>query len=537
MENAVMKPIFGIAAYAILNIFCLFAAAPAITQTQPNYLANFPNFEPHLTPQQLPGDVDVGMEQKLQAMKKRAEVQRLFDLWAWQAFISLNWPTDSQGKAIADTRSTLPPAWTLWTESPDLFLKGGARPDLCNRPAQARALSLTRDLSASLIRGLAPFKLPADFDKRTIRLLANNSAVGEHSALVPTDDIKQAFSGPLIDQNGNYVFYEILVNKHEVDYICENALYSLSGQQAFAVSHPAVDLPAGVDTQDASGAFEIKLAWKILVEDSDPNHYPDDSGRYLTLSALIPDPSSAGGTKKVKVGLVGMHIAHKAASSKQWIWATFEQVDNLEVDAVAHPNTHPSFFDPLCFICAPNEQPAVTGVNTWAKVPKVQAMRSIPIPKDKVALNEQAQSALAKAGSPLQFYQLIDTQWPMHPSVAPSAWNSGLPDAVTNKAGGDPTPVFLTNITMETYFQGGLQAACSAEELPTGIKCPPSPFASADSPNDKMATVDTTPIFASESCTGCHSSAPLHGAKPIVPGVNSLQLTGDFSWLFSQKAQ
>jgi hypothetical protein len=512
------------------------ASLSAAAQT-PSYLASFPNFEAHLTPQQLPGDVDVALEQKLQSEKKRAEVQRLFDLWAWQAFISLNWPTDSQGKALPNAKSPVPPAWTLWTESPDLFLKGGARPAFCDTPPQQRALSLIRNPVASLIRGLAPFKLPADFDKRAIRLLANNSAVGEHSALVPTDDIKQAFSGPIIDQNGDYVFYEILVNKNEVDYICENSLYSIKGQETFATTHSVVDLPAGVDTQDASGAFEIKLAWKILVEGNGQNQYPDDPSRYLTLSALIPDPSTVGGTKQVKVGLVGMHIAHNAASSKQWIWATFEQVDNLDVDAVAHPNIHPSFFDPLCFTCAPNQQPASTGVNTWANVPKTQAMRSIPIPKDKMALNEQAQSALAKAGSPLQFYQLIDTQWPMHPSVPPSPWNSGLPDAVNNKAGGDPTPVFLTNITMETYFQGGIEAACTAEELPTGVKCPPAPFASADTPNDKTTTVDTTPIFASESCTGCHSSAPLHGAKPVVPGVNTLQLTGDFSWLFSQKAQ
>ncbi len=191
------------------TIGCFYTTSLFASAQTPQYLASFPNFETHLTPRQLPGDVDVALEQKLQSEKKRAEVQRLFDLWAWQAFISLNWPTDAQGKPIHDTKSSSPPAWTLWTESPDLFLKGGARPALCNKPGQERALSLTRNPGASLIRGLAPFKLPTDFDKRAIRLLANNSAVGEHSAIVPTDDIKQAFSSPIIDQNGNYVFYEI----------------------------------------------------------------------------------------------------------------------------------------------------------------------------------------------------------------------------------------------------------------------------------------------------------------------------------------
>jgi hypothetical protein len=82
----------------------------------------------------------------------------------------------------------------------------------------------------------------------------------------------------------------------------------------------------------------------------------------------------------------------------------------------------------------------------------VQASRTIPIPADKVALNGQAQAALAKQGPVWQYYQLIDTQWPTVPSSKPSAWNSGLNPAVSNKPGGQPTPVFLTNITMETLF-------------------------------------------------------------------------------------
>jgi hypothetical protein len=42
---------------------------------------------------------------------------------------------------------------------------------------------------------------------------------------------------------------------------------------------------------------------------------------------------------------------------------------------------------------------------------------------------------------------LIDTQWPTSPAATA---DSGLPQSVANKPGGQPTPVFLTNITMET---------------------------------------------------------------------------------------
>jgi hypothetical protein len=40
----------------------------------------------------------------------------------------------------------------------------------------------------------------------------------------------------------------------------------------------------------------------------------------------VPDPIP------VPMGLVGMHIAVKTRSSPQWVWATFEHVDNLQAD-------------------------------------------------------------------------------------------------------------------------------------------------------------------------------------------------------------
>jgi hypothetical protein len=94
--------------------------------------------------------------------------------------------------------------------------------------------------------------------------------------------------------------------------------------------------------------------------------------------------------------------------------------------------------------------------------------------------------------------------------------------------------VFLTNATMETYFQGPTSTACQNDELPTGVRCPPPAWVSGTAPNNKDTTVDSTPIFATESCMGCHSSASFNGAKAT---AGTKQLTGDFSWLFSQKAQ
>ena len=345
----------------------------------------------------------------------------------------------------------------------------------------------------------------------------------------------------MIDQNGEYVYYEIMIDPNEVDYLCKNGLYNINGQLAFTQgkANVAVVMPAGTEQAEASGSFELKFAWRVM----GPN---DDLTRFFTMPATIMAPQPGGGTKErdVTVGLVGMHIGHKSVTTKQWIWSTFEQVDNLDVDPIAHPSLHASFYDPGCPLCVVNQSPPSDGNGgyAWSNTP-VQASRSVPIPGDKKALNAQAQAALARIGSVWQYYQLIDTQWPIHPNTPPAKWNGPLPDAVANKPGGVPTPVYLTNITMETYFQGGNQSACRNTEAPDGFSCPSDPPSwNSTLNNSSNPVVGTqgigTMIFASESCTGCHSSAGLYIAYDAKTGqgTTSGQLMGDFSWLLSHKA-
>lgn len=537
---SVVSALAAVGAAAIVSTHPIAASAAPSVRT-PTYLANFPNFNPKLSTD-LPGDVDTSLKKKLEDEKKFPLVQRLFDLWSWQAFVTLNWPVDDRGQfapKVSDTRFGAP-KWTTWYESPSIFRQDGGVPAACGKEPAAALLSLTREVNLPIARDLAPFATPPDFDKRRLRLLGNISAVGDISPATLAGDrsgktqaieeITQAFTGPLIDQNGNYVFYEIMIDPNEVGYICTYKLYNIEGQVAFTGGNPQkkADLPRGVDAKDGSGSWELKLAWRILTA-------TDDRTRFLTTPAIVPptngkcpDGSAPAGSQcNVVVGLVGMHIAHKSVSSPQWIWSTFEQIDNLAVDNVAHPKLKPSFFDPDCPICVVNQEPAQNSDGTWATSPPTQAWRAIPIPPDKAALNEQAAAALAKAGSAMRYYQLIDSQWPTDPTAAPTPPAAGLPGAIENKPGGNPTPVYLTNITMETYFQKGPQNACQQEEATT---CPSGQWLSEN--QGKSGPVDMTTVFGTESCMGCHSSAGLY----ITPTTTSGQLTADFSWLFAQKA-
>lgn len=529
-------------AAAAAGVACLGGGATATllqaAQPLPPYLQTFPDFNAKVTPQ-MPGDVDIGLKTKLEHDKLFARVQREFDLYSWQMFLALAWPTNSQGQPAPSLTDTAfgQPHWTLWNNAAAIFQTDGAPPAAC-APGRAHALALTRDLSRPVSRGLRPFsaQVTAGADPRKTRFLGVISAVGELNA-AKLNDIQQAFSGPLIDQNGEFVFYEIAIDPNEVGYLCENKLYNINGQVAFTQGGGKVDMPFGAPDQDWSGSYELKFAWRVLKPGK------DDFSRFYTSPAVIMDqgPDGKPVERNVTVGLVGMHIGHKSKTSPQWIWATFEQVDNLGVDNVAHPNLSPSFFNADCPICAVDLQPQQGSNGAYPRVP-TQAWRSVPIPPDKVALNNEAAAALGKIGAVWQYYQLIDTQWPISPTTPPSPWNGPLPDPVANKPGGAPTPVFLTNITMETYFQGGNQPACNAEELPGAVSCPSNPPNWTSTLNSKPpapALANSTQIFASESCMGCHSSASVYTSyNPATQqGTTSGQLTGDFSWLLSQKAQ
>ena len=89
------------------------------------------------------------------------------------------------------------------------------------------------------------------------------------------------------------------------------------------------------------------------------------------------------------------------------------------------------------------------------------------------------------------------------------------------------TPVFLTNMTMESYFQQGVQEAWGQEE---GYGKPAKP-----TPADKVQ------IWATESCTGCHYSAGVAIGDTTIAEKRIAKFgppqSADFSWLLKTQAK
>jgi hypothetical protein len=412
--------------------------------------------------------------------------QTLFDLFSWKVFIALNWPANADGEA--DPKGTFgdsqrPKVWESWIGSSEIFKADGSKPrEWSGKPAAAKL----------------------DHWKAGWR---------QHSTV---DQGKQAFSGPLVDQRGNWLHYQALINHTEYDYLVRNELYNLEGQAHFT-NENIIEFP--IDTAEKPGAIELKFAWKRLTKDDDESRYLVREFPVVTYrppgAGVAPDEGLKTGkadpnapAKPVKLGLVGMHVAMRTVSSPQWIWATFEHIDNTRVDKSTVKKGHavpmPSLSrpdDPFALLGA-NMLPATnagpkdaTGAFTdWDEtIPMnpVEVLRLVPPPTATAEVNSIAQSLLGGKNSALEYYELIGTQWPTHPKAPAVAGGQGsAPESISRKMPGQVVPVYLVNTTMETYFQKGFQEAGPLEQ------------------DDRVPfSIDTTNVFGTESCVGCHYSA------------------------------
>jgi len=263
-------------------------------------------------------------------------------------------------------------------------------------------------------------------------------------------------TGPLIDQNGQYVHMGISMNQPMFEYIVQNTLYNQQGQTAFIQQKKTVEFPEGSDlgqNRDGTiGAIVIKSAWKVLGP-------KDVAASFHTSKILIYIPAQAN--PKIKescslatLGLVGIHIVHRTKRDPQWVWATFEHVNNDPSQAeVNSKKLLPAynFYDPKCTSCprvntAP-PRPWNPNVVPFPNNYHSQIVRMTELTAPTVDLNQKFQAILK--GTVWANYMLISTQWPT--------------DAQSKTdLNGVPAPTFLANTTLETYVQGSVPKSSSS---------------------------------------------------------------------------
>lgn len=119
--------------------------------------------------------------------------------------------------------------------------------------------------------------------------------------------------------NGRPILYEIRMNEATYDYIVGRQLYNKDCQINFFQGIPCDGNNSSLNFPPQS--IEIKTAWVILQENDPSNN------RYYSISTSYVDPN--GNEQDVIAGLAGFHISSKILPN--WLWATFEQIDNAAV--------------------------------------------------------------------------------------------------------------------------------------------------------------------------------------------------------------
>lgn len=333
-----------------------------------------------------------------------------FDDYSWRAFLGLVWPAKADERGIPDATAKLsdkgrPLVFETFKSDWEIFQPQGAVPAAWNS-----------------VGGTNPCKL-AD--------LASNDLV--LAAFSKFDNLGQAgfgppLVGPLVAQNRTYVRYQTAFNKIEFDQIDKDKLYLRSSLQGTKVLRP--------------GAIDIKAAWIDMTGIVHPE-------RFYTREAYLLDLATDT-CSKTRVGLVGLHIVQKTASRPQWIWSSFEQVDNVLED---HSQT-PATFDAGDGVAMPSGNPYVFPPQIQVPAP-FNANRLKAIHENTKKTNEIYRKMLAETGAPWQFYKLVVTQWPL--SVADPS-KDGKPTNTFPGKGSDQTS--FANLTMETFDQKSVGTGC-----------------------------------------------------------------------------
>jgi hypothetical protein len=267
--------------------------------------------------------------------------------------------------------------------------------------------------------------------------------------------ILQATSeGALVDQNGRVVYYGTHLNGRFADFFKK---HDLADPERILAADPQLEFPPG--------ALELKSSWKVLGAGDDP-------ARYFTTVAVISElvTDEAGSvvvdpakTREEKMGLLGLHVVGTIVVHPEFIWATFEHVDNAPdlpegvglndpVDDARDWTLYAR--STLLRDCNKNPEARLKLVDAAAQrvEPIVHVYRHFPLggsttPGEIKAINASVHRQLPAELAVWKNYSLIGAVWLATPET------SFRPDREFNDDAELAGEVKLSNASMETFTQ------------------------------------------------------------------------------------
>ncbi len=352
-----------------------------------------------------------------------------FDDYSWRAFLAMVWPAAPGRRGAANRDRSLGSAGPLVFETFkslwEVFHEDGSAPV----PEFQRY-----DAAAANACHVAP--------------AFGDLVLGSFSGI---DDIGQAgageLSGPLVAQNGRYVRYQTLYNQAAFDFIVRNRYYLRSSLPAIPSPRPAAPV-----MQFPIGSVVVKAAWLEMA-----GFPPEQVKRYYTRTATVRE-AATGACARVTVGLVGLHIIQKTASRPQWIWSSFEHIDNVPPSRFGEKVKF-TFHDGGK-TAMPAENPLT--LTPLAKEPvapfNVERPFFAPVHPKTELTNYQYQELLKN--TVWQYYGVVVTQWPRLEGDQSAPVPASLNGDITNTVPGAGAFSAFANTSMETFDQARPQLGC-----------------------------------------------------------------------------
>ncbi|MBT8327351.1 MAG: hypothetical protein KJP21_06485 [Bacteroidia bacterium] len=376
-----------------------------------------------------------------------AYLQNAADTFSWKSFISMHWPANPDGSADSTKTLSAESAFTVfehWMPSTELYVDSGQIP-------QTWEYGMENDF---------PINSGSVADLRIIPKLKSMDKTNAHNL-------------PLVDVNGKYTMFQIFYNKQAYEYVFNAKLYSKEGQKEFATNWPSVTQGLKVDTNgtpmgienmysrayfpvgnnfdstfngsgadstttykfiENPGAVILKAGWRILTS-------KDDTSRFYTRRVALR------GGKEIHIGLVAVHIIHKVSEVTQWVWSTFEQIDNAPQmgengQPIIDKSIRYSYLDPNNYDSTMINKPTDRQLfYSSKKRTPAQVARVTRIAPSTEKINSYFINSIAKyePESVWQYYKLVGTQWPLDPSLF--------------TYGSKYQPRILANAALETFNQ------------------------------------------------------------------------------------
>jgi hypothetical protein len=384
-----------------------------------------------------------------------------FDDYSWRALIALVWPALDGERGVPD---------------PDQALEQVSEPDAAQVVQGPSLVFETYKADwETFQRGFAPSQWNSTDARWTNAQLACTAARKGDFFLAPSeklgsfDNLTQFDRGiptsVLVAQNGTLVRYVAAYNQIEFNQILEKQWYLSLNLR-----------PYNGKLEFLNGSLSVKSSWVDMRNIAHPE-------RFHRRLAWLYDPFSHTCEERI-VGLVGIHIVQKTPSRPQWIWSSFEHVDNVPLDISPPPfNQTKSVLvrSSTAASCPPRRiamYPFTFNDGSGSRMPPdippgysmdevqvricppspVNVERLTPINESTKRTNAIWQDKLRGLNSVWQYYQLVVTQWPDDTDRCGEE-GCGAPNHTIPGSAKLRDSAFA-NTTMETWNQKDIGTGC-----------------------------------------------------------------------------